>query len=74
MTNPTNPLEAEAPQTAHQFIEMRGIGKRFGGDSNGGFGKVLGLFLSLVLLQIIWGATMILVIRAGARPLDGASG
>ena len=31
MTNPTNSLEPDAPQTAHEFIEMRGISKRFGG-------------------------------------------
>jgi simple sugar transport system ATP-binding protein len=31
MTNSTNSLEPDAPQTAHEFIEMRGISKRFGG-------------------------------------------
>src|SRR5260370_37260942 len=31
MTFPTNFLEPDAPQTAHEFIEMRGISKRFGG-------------------------------------------
>ena len=56
MTNPTNFLASDAPQTGHEFIEMHGISKRFvlgGASLLGGVGTVSGTVLGIILLATL---------------------